>query len=432
MNNSPMALSLQVDDWEQSPLQKQSVFIKDGTHGTHKRIANGVPLLSAKNVTASGNVIWDDEDSQISEDEYKKIHAKYELQKDDLLLTVVGTLGRRALVTGKGKYTIQRSVAVIRPETSSLLPEFLFQYAGSDYFQHQLELRSNATAQAGVYLGELGKIPAPLPPLPEQQKIAKILTSVDEVIEQTQAQIDKLKDLKTGMMQELLTKGIGHTEFKDSPVGIIPVGWETGLLTNFAEINPKLNQLTALTDSLKVSFIKMEDVSVIAKITNMRIRKYSEVAKGFTKFNNNDVLMAKITPCFENGKGGYAEDLTNGVGFGSTEFHVIRARSNADSRYLFHYSNFPSFRLKATASMCGTGGQRRVQTDFLKTHQVSFPPLTEQKRIAKILTSIDERIDNIERKMASLKNTKKALMQDLLTGKVRVNTAQTTPEVAVS
>ncbi|MEM6509016.1 MAG: restriction endonuclease subunit S [Pseudomonadota bacterium] len=196
---------------------------------------------------------------------------------------------------------------------------------------------------------------------------------------------------------------------------LVPEGWILGKLTDFSEINPKLNQPTALTEQLSVSFIKMEDVSNSARVVNKRLRKYIDVSKGFTKFNDHDVLVAKITPCFENGKGGYAEELINGVGFGSTEFHVLRAKSKADSKFLYHYSNYSSFRLDAEASMCGTGGQRRVQTDFLRTYKVVFPPLPEQQKIAKILTSVDDVIETTQAQIDKLKDLKTSMMQELLT-----------------
>ncbi len=128
---------------------------------------------------------------------------------------------------------------------------------------------------------------------------------------------------------------------------LIPDGWILGKLTDFLEINPKLSQQAVLETDLNVSFIKMEDVSNRAKILKMGIRKYSEVSKGYTKFNDHDVLVAKITPCFENGKGAYAEHLTNGIGFGSTEFHVLRVKSEADSMFLYHYTNYSKFRIDA-------------------------------------------------------------------------------------
>lgn len=202
---------------------------------------------------------------------------------------------------------------------------------------------------------------------------------------------------------------------------VVPEGWEIGSFSDFATINPKLTSDVTLTPELKVSFIKMEDVSNDAQVKKMHVRNYVEVSKGFTKFNDHDVLVAKITPCFENGKGGYVEHLVNGIGFGSTEFHVLRAKKNTDSKYIYQYTNYDSFRLAAEASMCGTGGQRRVQTDFMKTHKVIFPPLPEQKKIAAILTSVDEVIEKTQAQIDKLKDLKTAMMQELLTCGVGVD-----------
>ena len=132
-----------------------------------------------------------------------------------------------------------------------------------------------------------------------------------------------------------------------------PQGWIKADLEHFSEINPRLTKKSELEDETLVSFIKMEDVSNFARVQNKSIRKYSEVSKGFTSFEDNDVLVAKITPCFENGKGGYVVNLINGVGFGSTEFHVLRAKSSADSKYIYHFTNFKSFRLEAESNMTG-------------------------------------------------------------------------------
>lgn len=202
---------------------------------------------------------------------------------------------------------------------------------------------------------------------------------------------------------------------------VVPEGWSEGALSDYALINPKLKTDVTLTDDTKVSFIKMEDVSNSARVTRKHVRSYSEVAKGFTKFNDHDVLVAKITPCFENGKGGYADELVNGTGFGSTEFHVLRAKGQSDSKYLYQYTNYDAFRLAAEASMCGTGGQRRVQTEFMKTHKVSFPPLPEQKKIAAILTSVDDVIEKTQAQIDKLKDLKTGMMQELLTRGVGVD-----------
>ncbi|WP_423679971.1 restriction endonuclease subunit S [Undibacterium sp. WLHG33] len=195
----------------------------------------------------------------------------------------------------------------------------------------------------------------------------------------------------------------------------LPDGWLQESLEYFAEINPRLTNRNLLENETEVSFFKMEDVSNQAKIINRNIRRYGEVSKGFTCFQNEDVLVAKITPCFENGKGAYVDRLVNGVGFGSTEFHVLRAKKNAHPRFIYHFTNYQTFRMQGESNMTGSAGQRRVPTDFFRTYHGIFPPAEEQQKIASILTAVDEVIASTTAQINKLKDLKTGMMQELLT-----------------
>lgn len=222
--------------FKMTPLSEISEAIKDGTHGTFRRVKAGVPFLSAKNVTENGLVEWGDNDDLVSKEDYIAITSSFKPRLNDLLLTIVGSLGRRALFK-EAEVAFQRSVAFIRPNTSKVLPRFLFQSTGSNAFYRQLVQRSNATAQAGLYLGELAKTEIPIPEIEEQARIAYVLDTIDEAIAKTEAVIAKLKQVRTGMLHDLLSYGldengqlrdpITHPEqFKDSPLGRIPKKWE--------------------------------------------------------------------------------------------------------------------------------------------------------------------------------------------------------------
>lgn len=192
-------------EWEESKLSEITDFIRDGTHGTHKRYESGIPMLSAKNITKQNTVDFDDA-PYISEDDYNKIHARYTIKSGDILLTVVGTLGRVALVPEElaEKFTLQRSVAIIRV-AKGICNQFLMQLFSSSDFTHLLHRKSNSTAQAGVYLGELGKLKILLPSFEEQQKIATVLTNADKEIELLEQQLAHLQQEKKALMQVLLT-----------------------------------------------------------------------------------------------------------------------------------------------------------------------------------------------------------------------------------
>ena len=158
----------------------------------------------------------------------------------------------------------------------------------------------------------------------------------------------------------------------------------TAKLTDIAELNPTLGK--KLPAEELVSFVPMASLSAeSASVETTQDRPYAEVAKGFTPFLDGDVLVAKITPCFENGKIAQAR-LQRSHGFGSTEFHVVRARPGiAESRYLHHYLRLEEVRANGQRRMTGSGGQRRVPASFLADLAIPLPPLEEQRRIAAIL-----------------------------------------------
>ena len=191
-------------EWEILKLGDTTSKIKDGTHGTHKNVDDGLPLLSAKDIR-NGIVHIPLDYRKISIEDYESIHRNFQLNDNDILLTVVGTIGRVAILKNyNSNFTFQRSVAYIRLSKDTI-SEFYAQYFLSREFTKQLLMRANASAQAGVYLGELSKIPIPIPPLTEQKKIADILSEADSKIEKEQIKKDKLEELKKGLMQQLLT-----------------------------------------------------------------------------------------------------------------------------------------------------------------------------------------------------------------------------------
>ena len=175
-------------------------------------------------------------------------------------------------------------------------------------------------------------------------------------------------------------------------------------LNDLAEVNPRSS---APTDGETVSFVAMEDVSETGVIDNFELRRAST---GYTPFAVGDVLVAKITPCFENGKGAHVQDLPTRRGLGSTEFHVLRARPTTSDRYLYHLTRTSHFRLRGEGMMSGSAGQRRVPTEFFGRYAVRMPSLEEQRRIAEILDTIDETIQASRRVIEKLSEVKNGLL----------------------
>ncbi|MBN1450958.1 MAG: restriction endonuclease subunit S [Anaerolineales bacterium] len=184
-------------------------------------------------------------------------------------------------------------------------------------------------------------------------------------------------------------------------------------LSVLAEINPSVKP--EISADSPVSFIPMTDVSNGGEWLSHQVRQFREVKQGYTAFQDNDILFAKITPCTENGKGAHVIGLVNGVGFGSTEFHVLRPRDPGSARYLYHWSQAELLRTKAASVMVGSAGQQRVPAWFFATFEVPLFSLPEQRRIAEILDAADEAIHAAERLIAKLRRVKAGLLHDLLT-----------------
>ncbi len=248
-----------------------------------------------------------------------------------------------------------------------------------------------------------------VPPLPEQKKIASILTSVDEVIENTQKQIDKLQDLKKATMNELLTKGIGHTEFKDSKLGRIPKEWKISPLSKCAIM--VLNQVLP-SQAGDAPYIGLEHIQGNS-LTLLSHGTPSDVASAKNCFRRGDILFGKLRP--------YLRKVIRAPfeGVCSTEIWVIRAREKIDQGFIYYPLASPKF---IEFSMLGSEGTHmpRAKWGHVSQYKTLLPPFSEQKKIASILTSIDETIEDKRNKLLQTESLKKSLMQDLLTGKVRV------------
>ena len=185
-------------------------------------------------------------------------------------------------------------------------------------------------------------------------------------------------------------------------------------LTELVEVNPSVD-CSHLKGGDEVSFIPMSDVSNNAQWATRQTRSYSDVQSGYSVFAEGDVLFAKITPCTENGKGCHAVNLMNGVGFGSTKFHVLRAKPGVNPRLVFHLSVARDVRAQAAAMMGGSAGQQRVPPDFFKFLLVSSRCLEKQDAYANLFDATEAAIERTREVIGQTRKLKTALLDDLLT-----------------
>lgn len=170
--------------------------------------------------------------------------------------------------------------------------------------------------------------------------------------------------------------------------------WDMVKLSDVCELNPKKTELQDLSGDILVSFVPMADINENSMYFKSKsVKKLTEVINGYTYFRNNDVLIAKVTPCFENGKGGIATNLENEIGFGSSEFYVLRANENTLPIWIYTFLTSDKFRSEGKQQMTGTGGLQRIPRDFVANFKIPLPPIEIQKEIVNKIESYQKIID---------------------------------------
>ena len=259
-----------------------------------------------------------------------------------------------------------------------------------------------------VHFSQFLEFVLPLPSINERAKIAAILTTQDKVIELKEKRLAQKQRQKKYLMRALLTGKKCLPGFNEQ--------WKKVKLGDVCVVNPPKEDNYPDV----VAFLGMADISENGSIITEHKKNYESVKTGFTPFKRGDILIAKITPCFENGKGALTDKCSFAYGFGSTEFHVLRCKA-ANSKFIYYHTRTDFFRKRLEAEMVGSAGQKRVQANSIINYAILLPPPIEQTAIAEVLSAADHEIDLLQQDIEQEKQKKKALMQLLLTGIVRVN-----------
>ncbi len=202
----------------------------------------------------------------------------------------------------------------------------------------------------------------------------------------------------------------------------VPKSWEVTSLADIARINPKISP-NGIDAETEVTFLPMKLVEEVSgRYNGSYIRRFSEVSRGYTHFSDGDVIFAKITPCMENGKVAIVESLRNGLGFGSTEFHVVRLEGELPRKFLFYYLIREGLRQDARKHMTGSAGQLRVPSSYLENLALPFPPLPEQHRIVakieELFTKLDAGVKALNELKMQLKRYRQSVLQSAFEGKL--------------
>jgi len=274
----------------------------------------------------------------------------------------------------------------------------------------------------------------PIPPRLEQDQIVKYLdhklVRINKFIKAKKKLIAVLKEQKQAIINEAVTKGL-DSSVKMKPSGIdwlgdVPEHWDVGKLKKYAKLNPSMKVLKSnYVSKDNVVFLSMDKISTDGDIDNSELRLIKDVRTGFTAFTRQDVVIAKITPCFENGKGACLENLVTELGYGTTELIVIRPdQTRLLGKYLYFVTRCEYFRIFGSEVMTGSAGQKRVPLSFVANFTVGFPEINEQKSIVDEIEKQHELINNsikiLNREIELITEYKNSLTSDVVTGKVDV------------
>lgn len=259
-----------------------------------------------------------------------------------------------------------------------------------------------------LYFNDFSSIPATVPDFSSQQHIAKNLSLWDRAISVLAKLAANARREKRALLKRLLptptqlASATGRTE-----------RWKLVRLGDVVDLNPRRPEPPR---DGRVSFLPMEAVSEEGTFDASRPRQYEDVRTGHPGFVDGDILVAKITPCFENGKGALLQGLINGVGFGSTEFHVLRSKGIVESRLLAQVLQSREFRSRGAAEMEGSAGQKRVSADFIRSFRFLCPlNRSQQLEVCDLLDAADRISLAFESAKEAVAREKRALAQRVLT-----------------
>jgi type I restriction enzyme, S subunit len=352
---------------------------------------------------------------------------KFSLEYDDVMITKDSETPQDIAVPAHVSEQLEGvlcgyHLALIRTDKQKLSGGFLSHLLSLDSIQRRFYRLANGSTRFGLTAESINKAELTVPPLPEQKKIASILTSVDEVIENTQKQIDKLQDLKKATMNELLTKGIGHTEFKDSELGRIPKSWgisNIGKLTQFVTSGSRgWSQYYSSEGSLFIRIGNLTRDHINLKFADIQLVEPPSGGEGTrTKVKVGDILVS-ITADL-----GVIGVVNESLREAYVNQHVCLVRlesvSDVNPRWVGHFLSGHAGQEQFEKKNDG-GAKAGLNLPTIRSIVVPLPSPQEQNKVVRVLDRLDSEISIKQTKLAKHQSLKKSLMQDLLTGKVRV------------
>lgn len=406
--------------WKVNNLKRICSLIKDGTHGSFKRVDIGFPLLSVRNIVGSKFSLLED-DSLISKEDYLSIIKSFKIKENDIQLAIVGaTMGKVAMVPKLPPFATQRSIATIRANNKLLVTYFLFYYIQSPKFQGFLWANTSYSAQPGIYLGTIQEIGTPLPSLSEQTAIASYLdnktSAIDRKVALLEQKITHYQQLRKSLINETVCRGLDkNVKLKDSGIewiGRIPEHWEVKRFKSFAQ-------------TIKGKNLEFSDVYFEKSLPNLSLeylRNDEVVFQTFCYSSSKSLLVHDDDYIIVWDGAGVGEILNGKKGYlSSTIAKIVVNTKMVYPKYFFHLRDNIEYTLKQIPAGMGIP---HLNPFVLNNFPCPYPTLSEQITIANYLDEKTQKIDcivtNIKAQIETFKELRKTLINDVVTGKIKV------------
>lgn len=387
-----------MNEWKEYKLGEIATRIGDGLHGTPQYDENGEYYFINGNNIVNGKVVIKNDTRRVATEEYERYLKP--LANNTVLLSINGTIGNVGLYNGE-KCMLGKSACYINLK-DGVNRNFVYYCFVSKDFQEFLQGVATGTTIPNVPLKGLREYDIKLPSLEEQERIARILSSLDDKI-----------DLLTRQNRTL--EAMAETLFRQYFIENPKEDWKDGVIADIIDFNP----IRKLSKDTIAPFLEMSNLSTTTYAPN---GWYDRAFSSGTKFKNGDTLLARITPCLENGKTAYIDFLKDEqIAWGSTEYIVMRPKGELHPFFAYIVAKYQDFRDYAESCMSGSSGRQRVDVDNLKGYEIKIPDSETIKQFNLSIESIVGKMNCNNNQIRSLTKLRDTLLPKLMNNEIKIS-----------
>lgn len=401
--------------WQEKTLDEVCSFSRGLTYSKNDEVEfSDNIVLRANNIDLVSN--------SLNFDELKYITSTFAIPEDkkvkeNSIMICISSgskshLGKVAFIDRDYGYAFGGFMGLMTPK-ENINPKYLYYMLITPSFKNLILHLTDGANINNLKYNDLKNFKLNIPPLPEQQRIVAKLDEAFEAIDKVKANAEQ----NLNNAKELFESALNNVFTKNTD------GWEEKTLGSISDLKQNKAEVKNIDANTLVSFVPMEYLGINQKYFNSnQFKPIKNLIKSYTYFAENDVIMAKITPCFENGKIGIAKGLMNKIGFGSSEYIVFRTNKDINSEYLYYFLNRETFRKEGAQNMLGAVGHKRVSKEFIENYPFSYPSLSEQQKIVEKLDALQEQTKKLEQiytqKIKECDELKQSILQKAFRGEL--------------